>query len=165
MLDEIIIRSNADHIHITFVHGLTKLLLAIHPIVLMSLTESFATGIDILFKTSLSVDDTHQSYIRQLPGTLVIHLNSYHVMLPITYLYRLQKILLYIEITQHERSTTTLGNTRQELQRLFDISTLALWFEIQQLTDDIQDMLTTFFGGIYFSIWSEKNTTPILSLF
>ena len=62
MFHKIIVRGDTDHIYITPVHCLAELLLTRHPILLMSLAQLLAAGVDILFETRFGINYTHQSY-------------------------------------------------------------------------------------------------------
>jgi hypothetical protein len=80
-----IISGYADTIHIAFCKGLGELCLTVHPIPMVSLTQFFATRINILFKSCFSIHHFHQSDIRQLLRSFVIYLNRHYIMLAIGY--------------------------------------------------------------------------------
>ena len=132
----------------------------------MSLAQLTTRGIDVLLVASLGIHHTHQTNIGQFLCTDVVNLQSHHVVLTIGNLQGLKEILCVVEIAEHERCAASFSNAGQELQRLLHIGTMRLRFEVEQFTDDIEDMLAAFLGRDIFldTVGEEHHANLIIVL-
>jgi hypothetical protein len=68
----------------------------------------------------------------------------------------LQLFIVINEVGNNKRSASFLYGVGKVFQRKFYVGTLTFRTEIDQFANDAQDVTTTFFGGMNFSILSER---------
>ena len=73
------------------------------------------------------------------------------------------EIVTHKEIAQKESGGTTLLHAGEKLYSLFYIGTFRFWLEIEHLTNDIQNVLTTFLGrDVLLNLIGEEDHTYLI---
>ena len=96
------------------------------------------------FLSCLIVLHLHQAYVGQFCQPAVIDLYGHYVMLAVGYGQGLPEFALVQKVTQEEGRTSAFDDACQVLYGSTYVGTLALWLEVQQFPDDVQNMLSAF---------------------
>ena len=96
--------------------------------------------------TGFRITHVHQSHVRKLFHTTVVHLHSHHIVFPVGNRQRILEITFVNKVAQHKGRTAFLQHIRQVLDGTLQIGALTFRLEIKQFTNDIQNMLAALLG-------------------